>query len=144
MVDRDRVASEWPMRYEVAGGDRATVTTVCFRPALASPLARAYPAGVHDLQVIVDGLGDPDALRDGCLLALGDKPDCRRITFASAVGDLAAVKYAEAAGFRYVLDVDVREPTSSTPAKPADALSLLVFEPEWVTEQPTAVSELPL
>jgi len=50
-------------------------------------------------------------------------PRCRRVVYAAPAGDSTALGAATAAGFRYVVDVDL----------PDVSLSLLVAEPGWVT-----------
>jgi hypothetical protein len=60
-------------------------------------------------------------------------PECRRVVFAASVGDLDAVAAAQAAGFRYVLDVDV----------PDAELSLLVAEPDWVSDVDADLDRVP-
>jgi hypothetical protein len=90
-------------------------------------LRAAYPVNAHDVEVrISDGLGTAElteALGEAARDALRTDPHCRRVVFAAPAGDLAAVATAEAAGFRYVVDVDI----------PGAELSLLVAEPGWVT-----------
>ena len=54
---------------------------------------------------------------------LGNDPRCRRVVFAAPVDDLTSIAAAQAAGFRYVVDVDI----------PGEELSLLVAEAHWVT-----------
>ena len=54
---------------------------------------------------------------------LDNDPRCRRVVFAAPVDDLTSIAAAHAAGFRYVVDVDI----------PGEELSLLVAEAHWVT-----------
>lgn len=93
-------------------------------------LRDAYPVGRHDLELRVEG--EPPDRWDTVLRAESDRllvadSACRRVVFAAPAGDLAVVAAAERAGFRYVVDVDVRD------GEDVLALSLLVREPEHVT-----------
>ncbi len=127
----------WPLTYAVHDG--GTPVEVRARFAVRGPLGNAYPAGVADLELDVDGLRDADALRGLGERILRESPECRRVVMPVPAGDLDAIGFAEDAGFRYVVDVDV----------PGDRgeiteLSLLVMEPAWVADAPTAVNDLPL
>ncbi|MBH5141090.1 hypothetical protein [Rhodococcus erythropolis] len=133
----------WPTSYLVEPAD-APAFRVRFRPALDGPLAQAYPAGIHDVEVRVESLVDADGVNRACQSMFVDHPQCRRITFAARANDVSVIAFAEEAGFRYVLDVDVREPAGSAPENTATELSLLVLEPQWILEQPIAVDDLPL
>lgn len=104
------------------------------RHSRAGDLVDAYPAGTHDRELLVEG--DPTAAAVAALAAqvfAGD-PRCRRVVLPVAERDLAAIAWAEAAGFRYVVDVDTR----------AGAFSLLVTEPDWVLAQPHILEDIPL
>ncbi|WP_433606458.1 hypothetical protein [Prescottella agglutinans] len=130
-------APGWPLTYAVDDG--GTPVEVRARFAVRGPLGNAYPAGVADLELDVDGLRDADALRGLGERILREVPECRRVVVPVPAGGLDAIGFAEDAGFRYVVDVDV----------PGDRgeiteLSLLVMEPAWVADAPTAVNDLPL
>ena len=90
-------------------------------------LRDAYPVNAHDVEVQVTEELPPDRLAE--ILAktahevLGNDPRCRRVVFAAPVDDLTSIAAAHAAGFRYVVDVDI----------PGEELSLLVAEAHWVT-----------
>lgn len=133
----------WPTCY-VVEPTGAPALRVWARPALDGPLAQAYPAGIHDVEVRVERLDDAEGVHRACLSLFADHPQCRRITFAARVNDLDVIAFAEEAGFRYVLDVDVREPAGSAPEETTTELSLLVLEPQWILDQPIAVDDLPL
>lgn len=133
---------QWPMAFRIDGPENAL--TVEFRSALAGPLAGAYPAGAHDLEVRVDALTNPAGLYAASTAAFEARPDCRRITFASPAASLGAVGYAEEAGYRYVLDVEIREPAGAVQGDATRELSLLVLEPRWILDQPIAVDDLPI
>jgi hypothetical protein len=133
----------WPTSYVVEPVDTPAFR-VWARPALDGPLAQAYPAGIHDVEVRVERLDDAEGVHRACQLLFADHPQCRRITFAARANEVNVIAFAEEAGFRYVLDVDVREPAGSAPEETATELSLLVLEPQWILEQPMAVDDLPL
>jgi hypothetical protein len=90
-------------------------------------LRDAYPVHRHDVEARLTGplpAGDVTRVLAQTARAVFERdPHCRRVVFAAAAGDLGTVTAAEAAGFRYVVDVDV----------PGAELSLLVAEPDWVT-----------
>lgn len=90
-------------------------------------LAKAYPVNAHDVEVRIDdrlpGAELSEVLGAAVAQALSSDPGCRRVVFATEVDDVATIATAEAAGFRYVVDVDL----------PGAQLSLLVAEPDWVT-----------
>jgi hypothetical protein len=116
----------------VLEGDGHRAEVVLERCA-AGRLRAAYPVGAHDVEVRIDPL-DPVALKaltEGVLVA---DPACRRVVVAAAAEDLNQVTTAEAAGYRYVVDVDVDADQQ---------LSLLVTEPEYVTRQSLDVDDLP-
>ncbi|NKV28510.1 hypothetical protein GS921_01810 [Rhodococcus hoagii] len=125
------------MTYTVDDG--GTPHEVRARFAVRGPLGNAYPAGIADLELDLRGLGDPDALRGLGEQILRENPACRRVVLPVPAGDLDAIGFAEDAGFRYVVDVDVAGERGEI-----TELSLLVLEPGWVADAPTAVDDLPL
>ncbi|NKR40539.1 hypothetical protein GS503_06625 [Rhodococcus hoagii] len=127
----------WPLTYTVDDG--GTPHEVRARFAVRGPLGNAYPAGIADLELDLRGLGDPDALRGLGEQILRENPACRRVVLPVPAGDLDAIGFAEDAGFRYVVDVDVAGERGEI-----TELSLLVLEPGWVADAPTAVDDLPL
>ncbi|NKR59954.1 hypothetical protein GS536_05205 [Rhodococcus hoagii] len=127
----------WPLTYTVDDG--GTPHEVRARFAVRGPLGNAYPAGIADLELDPRGLGDPDALRVLGERILRENPACRRVVLPVPAGDLDAIGFAEDAGFRYVVDVDVAGERGEI-----TELSLLVLEPGWVADAPTAVDDLPL
>ncbi|ORL25765.1 hypothetical protein A6I87_19640 [Prescottella equi] len=127
----------WPLTYTVDDG--GTPHEVRARFAVRGPLGNAYPAGIADLELDLRGLGDPDALRGLGEQILRENPACRRVVLPVPAGYLDAIGFAEDAGFRYVVDVDVAGERGEI-----TELSLLVLEPGWVADAPTAVDDLPL
>ena len=91
-------------------------------------LRNAYPISAHDVELdVLNGAAPQQIMRPLAVLTqaiLNSDDSCRRVVFAAPAEDHALVAAAQAAGFRYVLDVDV----------PGAELSLLVAEPRWVTE----------
>jgi hypothetical protein len=98
------------------------------RRCIDGPLRDTYPVGNYDVELCLAKDVTPEyligPLAEVASEILAADPHCRRVVFAAPAGDQATVAAAEAAGFRYVLDVDVRE----------RELSLLVAEPHWATE----------
>ena len=91
-------------------------------------LRDAYPVSAHDVELdVLNGAAPQQITRPLAVLTqaiLNSDDSCRRVVIAAAADDQDLVAAAQAAGFRYVLDVDVR----------GAELSLLVAEPRWVTE----------
>lgn len=115
--------------------DGARGVTVELVRCVNGRLRLAYPVAARDVEVQVPDVTtseDLTAVLRAVVLALRQSdPQCRKVVFAvdrsgsgrGPLSPLTAIAAAEAAGFRYVVDVDL-----------ADAeLSLLVVEPEWVT-----------
>lgn len=103
-------------------------------------LAAAYPAARHDVELRATGVADADL---ACVLSresariLAEDPACRKVVFAAPLGDLATIGAAEAAGFRYVVDVDVPDEGGVV------SLSLLVREPDFVTRVDPDLDRVP-
>ena len=127
----------WQLTYTFDDGGPPHEVRARF--AVRGPLGNAYPAGIADLELDLRGLGDPDALRGLGEQILRENPACRRVVLPVPAGDLDAIGFAEDAGFRYVVDVDVAGERGEI-----TELSLLVLEPGWVADAPTAVDDLPL
>jgi hypothetical protein len=121
------------LRYSFEGAD----IEIGARRSVESRLRDAYPVSHHDVELhSVDGLasqGFTAALAELSQAILAADPHTRRVVFAAAAGDEGAVSAARAAGFRYVLDVDV----------PGAELSLLVAEPDWVTTRDAGLEQVP-
>lgn len=115
---------------------------------LEGRLRDAYPAARHDVELRVDGVPRSqwvDVLATQAELAFRTDPACRKVVFGVPAGDLDAVGVAEAAGFRYVVDVDVLDRTDRTgrAAEPLVELSLLVREPDFVTRVDMDLDRVP-
>lgn len=114
-------------------------TELCLEGRLAS----AYPASRHDVELRIEHL---DALAESevtNLLArestkiLARRPACRKVVFAATPGDTITIAAAEAAGFRYVVDVDVVEDGRVL------QLCLMVKEPAFVTDVDMDLDRVP-
>lgn len=131
-------------RLVVADGDGRQFTVDVNRCAVGR-LRDAYPVAEHDVEVIIDGSAaeyEVTELLSVVVTAIwAADPDCRKVVFGveraeldsdqeSTVGVISA---AEAAGLRYVLDVDIV----------GSSLSLLVAEPEWVTKVDVDTDRIP-
>lgn len=116
---------------ESASGARARIGV---QHARASHLADAYPAGTHDRELIIEGDPTASAVAAVTERLLAADPRCRRVVLPVPEQNLDAIAWAEAAGFRYVVDVETR----------AGAFSLLVTEPGWVLTQPHILEDIPL
>ncbi len=104
------------------------------RRARAGELVDAYPAGTHDRELLIEGDPEPaEVARVAAQILTGDTR-CRRVVLPVPENDLAAIGWAEDAGFRYVVDVETR----------SGGYSLLVTEPEWVLAQPHILDDIPL
>ncbi|RNM12103.1 hypothetical protein [Nocardioides pocheonensis] len=103
----------------------------------SSRLRDAYPVGEHDVEVVTTGDLPPDAttaLLKAVVQAVEKAdPFCRRLVTATDADDLDSLHSAEAAGFRYVLKVDLREGT----------FNLAVVEPSWVTAVDMDLDHMP-
>jgi hypothetical protein len=109
--------------FTVTRADLAVIPVVVERCA-AGQLRDCYPAHTHDVEVRPT-VSEPAVLTDllEALVAgvLAADPHCRRVVFAAPAGAPDAVAAAESAGFRYIVDVDLRDAE----------VSLLVVEPDW-------------
>jgi hypothetical protein len=99
----------------------------------ATRLAATYPVGVRDRFVEPSADATAEALQLVSERIMAEDPACRRLVLATAEGDLNAIARGEAAGYRYVVDVDV----------PGESLSLLAAEPAWVLEESRHLDDVP-
>ncbi|MGY4713009.1 hypothetical protein ACXDF8_26255 [Mycolicibacterium sp. CBM1] len=107
------------------------------RRSIDGRLRDAYPVSLDDVELYaidrIASQGFTRALAELTRSILAARGSCRRVVFAAEAGDEAVVSAARAAGFRYVLDVDV----------PGAELSLLVVEPDWVTKADPDLDDIP-
>lgn len=145
-LPRIQVAAPWtstPQDWSPTTGvlclsdGNGAATTVEVQRCAAGRLENAYPVSLHDIEVRF-----PDAVDAGVARAVLDvlvpailraDPECRRVVFSVPRDDALAAQAAEAAGFRFVVDVDL----------PDAELSLFVSEPEWVTEVDMDLDRVP-
>ena len=130
--------SYWPLstaeRVVVVPSESNTRARIGVRFVSDGELVDAYPAGAHDRELALEGDPVAEAVRDFAAHVLASDPQCRRIVLPVVEEALAAIAFAEEAGFRYVVDVETR----------AGAFSLLVTEPDWVLDQPAALENIPI
>lgn len=124
----------WPARYVVRDQQSNIIGGVDARRVTGNRLDGTYPIGSEDREILVHKGSTPGAIAASVHTILTDAPRCRRVVLAVPVGEIEAMLVAEAAGLRYVLDIDTHD----------ESLSLLVAEPEWVLSQPSAMEDLPL
>lgn len=121
-------------RPPVSSADPAVHEHIRVRRARAGDLVDAYPAGSHDVELLPPADASAALLAQAAEEAFAVDPRCRRVVLAVPEGDLQAIARAEDAGFRYVVDVEIR----------AGGRSLLVREPDWVLAQPHVLEDIPL
>ena len=107
---------------------------VTSRRARRGEFVDAYPAGAHDIELIIQERPSSEELSTAVDEIFASDPRCRRVVLAVPERDVPSIAWAEAAGFRYVIDVEVR----------SGAYSLLVREPGWVLAQPHILDDIPL
>lgn len=112
------------------GEERGTVN-VAF--AARHAVGASYPSGTHDRYL------DPseDAVAGAIQLVservMNDDPRCRRLVLATDEGNVEQIARGEAAGYRYVVDVDLKD----------RSVSLLAAEPSWVLEESRNIDDVP-
>lgn len=133
---RDRADSWAAAELALTHADGGSCTVRVER-CVAGRLQSAYPASTKDLELQLLDASAPrlltSVLEKSVAAVRAADPDCRRIVFGAPRAVPGAVAAAEAAGFRYVLDVDL----------PDTELSLLVCEPEWVAVRDDAADTVP-
>lgn len=115
--------------------------TIKVERCVTGRLAGAYPAASHDVELQVAGVPTDrlaEVLRTESDRVLTEDPRCRKVVFGAPVDDLEVMAAAEAAGFRYVVDVDVPDDDAG-----ALELALLVREPAWVTRVDMDLERVP-
>lgn len=118
--------------YEVAdGGQPAGAVRVAF--VASTLLAAAYPVSARDRLLTPNAEAGAEALQLVSERIMQEDPACRRFVLAVDEGDIEAIARGEAAGYRYVVDVDI----------PERSLSLLVAEPGWVMEASRYLDDVP-
>ncbi len=122
----------WDLAFTVTeNGNPAGIVNVAF--VASTPIAAAYPAGARDRLIQPDARAGAPAIQLVSEQVMAADPACRRLVLAVEEGDVAGIARGEAAGYRYVLDVDV----------PGGSLSLLAAEPDWVLEDSRHLDDVP-
>lgn len=125
-------AAGWDAAFTVTeDGTPAGTVSVAF--VASTPIAAAYPAGARDRLIGPDAQAGSPAIQLVSEQVMAADPACRRLVLAVDEGDVAGIARGEAAGYRYVLDVDV----------PGRSLSLLTAEPDWVLEDSRHLDDVP-
>lgn len=129
----------------VLGRDGGHAVTVDLSRCARGRLRRAYPVAARDVEVqLPDVIAADDlttVLRVVAQAVRESDPLCRKVIHAvdcdgtggRPLGGSVALAAAERAGFRHVVDVDIAEAQ----------LSLLVAEPDWVTEVDIDLDRVP-
>ncbi len=120
--------------YLEVDGIEGSVARLGVRHVRAGSFVDAYPAGTHDREILVEGSPTPSSVREATARVLAADPRCRRVVLAVTADDLIAISWAEEAGYRYVVDVDIHD----------GQFTLLVTEPDWVLAQPHILDDIPL
>lgn len=118
--------------YTVKEGEE-TRGEVLVEKARTSKVGMAYPAGLHDYLLSPSPDASAQAIQLVSELVWAGDDLSRRLVLATALEDVPKIARAEAAGYRYVVDVDI----------PGEELSLLVAEPDWVLEESRHIDIVP-
>jgi|1185.fasta_scaffold175443_2 hypothetical protein len=133
VLRREGGTSSVRLRVDFAGSEGEVELT----RARKSRLRNAYPVGEHDVEVALSGFAASGAwievLQRVVAAVEQTDPFCRRVVIATDVEDVDALRSAEKAGFRYVLDVDLQ----------GGSYRLAVAEPEWVTSVDMDLDHVP-
>lgn len=97
-----------------------------------TPLQHTYPYGRHDVEI---PFGTTEEIKASLEEVFREVPECRRAIVAIPQGDGEAARVCEEAGLQYALDVQIRD---------GRELSLMIYEPDWVSSQSTEITDLEL
>lgn len=109
------------------------VTIVSVKRVVDTNFGLTYPSGLLDRILILAPLVPAEAIQLASEFMMDADPACRRLIIACEEGDVAAIGVAEAAGYRYVVDVDLH----------SGSYALLTAEPDWVLEESRNIDEVP-
>lgn len=98
-----------------------------------SRIAATYPVGHRDRLLEPSEEATSEAIQLVSEQVFRADPACRRLVIATPVGDVDEIARAERAGYRYVVDVDLRD----------HSLSLMAAEPDWVLEDSRHIDDVP-
>lgn len=125
-------AEDGKTRYTVKEGEESR-GEVLVEKARTSKVAMAYPAGLHDYLLTPSSDAPAEAIQLVSEQVWAGDKQSRRLVLATALEDVPEIARAEAAGYRYIVDVDI----------PGEELSLLVAEPHWVLEESRNIDIVP-
>ena len=98
-----------------------------------SRIRETYPVGHRDRLLEPSDDLTSEGLQLVSELVFRADPACRRLVVATPEGDVDEIARAERAGYRYVVDVDLRD----------GSLSLMAAEPAWVLEESRHIDDVP-
>lgn len=109
------------------------VALVNIARAVGSVFESSYPAGLRDRLLAVSDGAPAGAIQLASEFVMATDGACRRIITACAEGDIDSIARAEAAGYRFVVEVDTR----------TGSFALLAAEPAWVLEESRNIDDVP-
>ena len=109
------------------------VATLGVKRVVDSEFAATYPSGLRDRLLLPEPGAPAEAIQLASEIVMGSDPACRRLVLATAEDDLDAIGVAEAAGYRFVVEVDLHR----------GSFALLIAEPVWVLEESRNIDEVP-
>ncbi|APF41144.1 hypothetical protein [Neomicrococcus aestuarii] len=112
------------------GEDRGTVNVAS---AARHPVGDSYPSGTRDRYLEPSEHAVAGAIQLVSEHIMKSDPHCRRLVLATDEGDVEQIARGEAAGYRYVVDVDLKD----------RSVSLLAAEPAWVLEESRNIDDVP-
>lgn len=107
---------------------RVNVTLV-----LGSEFEASYPAGLRDRLMTVTERGPAQAIQIASEFVMSVDRSCRRIVMACAEDDIESIARSEAAGYRFIVEVDTY----------SGSYALLAAEPDWVMEKSRNIDDIP-
>ena len=139
----DALGPEWTCEPVAAGSGGGSalaiaqagkhVATVGVKRIVESEFAATYPSGLRD-RLLVPEVGAPaEAIQLASEFVMSQDPACRRLVLVCEEEDLKAMSIAEAAGYRFVVDVDLNR----------GSFALMTAEPDWVLEESRNIDEVP-
>jgi hypothetical protein len=109
------------------------VATVGVQRVVDSEFAATYPSGLRDRLLLPEPGAPAEAIQLASEFVMETEAACRRLVLACAEDDLEAIGIAEAAGYRFVVEVDLHR----------GSFALLTAEPAWVLEESRNIDEVP-
>jgi hypothetical protein len=109
------------------------VATLGVKRVVDSEFATTYPSGLRDRLLLPEAGAPAEAIQLASEFVMETEAACRRLVLACAEDDLEAIGIAEAAGYRFVVEVDLH----------SGSFALLAAEPAWVLEESRNIDEVP-